>query len=492
MYSSIRSPEESVESGVSAFNRLMSSAGFEEKEHQVSGVRWCLEKEHNASPPCNVRGGIVADEMGLGKTNMMLGTVLGNLMSKTLIVVPPSLLNQWQQAVKKLGGDPVIWHGPEKNKIPLQELEHSLIVLTTYGSIASNQKRPCVLHNIVWNRVVFDEAHHLRNKNTSKHKGALAIRAPIRWLVTGTPIQNSRKDFYALCNCLGLPPSFYRDAKNLPLLATNFLLKRTKKEVGVEYPEAVEVSNIVEWENEDEKSIAMDVHARLGFCNIAPRNRTLNPDADHLKMMCRARQMCVLPSLLAPMVQEEIVNGNIDEEDYETLKAGLASESKLKKVVGVLRNGPDNKGATRTLKLVFCHYRKELDRLQELLTNEHISSQIVDGRTGKKKRDNLLASPSSEVLLLQIQSCSEGLNLQEYSEVYFVSPHWNPAVEAQAIGRCHRMGQTNQVKVFHFQMASFDAAEEELTLDNYATKVQENKRDISEMVVVATPVVQPQ
>jgi len=471
----------SANEGVDFFKKLMTSAGFEEKKHQVAGVRWCLLNEHRPSPPCNVRGGIVADEMGLGKTNTMLGVVLGNRMSKTLIIVPPALLDQWKRSIEKLGGCPVIWHGPEKKNIPLLELEHSFIVLTTYGSIASNPKKSCVLHGIQWNRVIFDEAHHLRNKNTAKHRGALAIRAPIRWLVTGTPIQNQRKDFYSLCDCVGIPPKYYRDSKNLPNLAANFLLKRTKEEVGIEYPAAVKVSEMVPWGNEHEKSIAMDIHGRLGFCHLTPRDRKLNPEADHLKLMCRARQACVLPSLLAPMVEEEKENGNIEEEDYASIQEGLAAESKLKKVVDIIQNGVENKGASRALKLVFCHFRKEIDRLKELLTASSISSQLVDGRTSKKNREHLLANPSSEVLLLQIQSCSEGLNLQEYSEVYFVSPHWNPAVEAQAIGRCHRMGQTAQVRVFHFQMASFDPTEKELTLDNYATKVQEKKRDLADL-----------
>jgi hypothetical protein len=99
------------------------------------------------------------------------------------------------------------------------------------------------------------------------------------------------------------------------------------------------------------------------------------------------------------------------------------------------------------------------------------------------------------VLILQIRTCSEGLNLQEYSDVYFVSPHWNPCVEDQAIARCYRMGQTSQVRVFRFYMSDFVAersgvetsggvaaaagrgeSESISTLDHKCEEIQERKR----------------
>ena len=103
----------------------------------------------------------------------------------------------------------------------------------------------------------------------------------------------------------------------------------------------------------------------------------------------------------------------------------------------------------------------------------------------KKMRD-------CDVLILQIQTACEGLNLQEFSDVYFVSPHWNPFVEAQAIGRCHRIGQTREVRVFRFFMdgSSFrpsdDRAEHEpLTADNYIQEKQNAKRDLAAEILSA-------
>ena len=118
--------------------------------------------------------------------------------------------------------------------------------------------------------------------------------------------------------------------------------------------------------------------------------------------------------------------------------------------------------------------------------------ECFDGRVPFNKRKEILNS-GSEVLILQIQTGCEGLNLQEnYSEIYFVSPHWNPAVEDQAVARCHRLGQKKQVKVYKFEMSSFlddedgsDSAEEvesTFSLDGYVNNVQNKKRMVANEV----------
>ncbi|NBQ43322.1 MAG: DEAD/DEAH box helicase [Mycobacteriaceae bacterium] len=114
---------------------------------------------------------------------------------------------------------------------------------------------------------------------------------------------------------------------------------------------------------------------------------------------------------------------------------------------------------------------------------------IIDGTVGARERQRIFAA-SPKVLILQIRTCSEGLNLQSYSDVYFVSPHWNPCVEDQAIARCYRMGQTSRVRVFRFYMTDFvgeidtersgvvGEGESECisTLDHKCEEIQERKR----------------
>jgi SNF2 family DNA or RNA helicase len=135
-------------------------------------------------------------------------------------------------------------------------------------------------------------------------------------------------------------------------------------------------------------------------------------------------------------------------------------------------------------KLVFCHFREEIDEVATRLRNGGITKVATfDGRTSNAKRFEIL-NDKNEVLILQIQTGCEGLNLQEnYSEIYFISPHWNPAIEDQAIARCHRIGQTKSVFVQRFEMSSFfDPDIITRTVDNYVEAIQENKRSIANQI----------
>jgi superfamily II DNA or RNA helicase len=128
--------------------------------------------------------------------------------------------------------------------------------------------------------------------------------------------------------------------------------------------------------------------------------------------------------------------------------------SKISKVVRTILSRKDN----GKRKIVFCHFRAEIDYLQARLTTAFPSLVVryLDGRTRENERRQILAPDADiDVLILQIQTCCEGLNLQQFSEVYFVSPDWNPSVEDQAVARCHRFGQTEPVVVFRFVMAPF-------------------------------------
>jgi SNF2 family DNA or RNA helicase len=123
-------------------------------------------------------------------------------------------------------------------------------------------------------------------------------------------------------------------------------------------------------------------------------------------------------------------------------------QSKIQTVVNKLVERNNSSG-----KLIFCHFREEMDKIKQMLEEKGITDiAIIDGRVTLKQR-NIIIQQHPSYLLLQIQTACEGLNLQEhYSEVYFVSPSWNPAIEQQAIARCHRIGQKRKVHVYRFYM----------------------------------------
>ena len=125
--------------------------------------------------------------------------------------------------------------------------------------------------------------------------------------------------------------------------------------------------------------------------------------------------------------------------------------------------------------------KKAQDELKKRLISENYSVGVMDGRSKKKERLEVCDEQKApDILLAQIQSTSEGLNLQHYCQVYFTSPHWNPAVEEQAMARAHRIGQTRPVRTFHFQMEGF--GDGQLTLENYCLQVQSKKRELMALI----------
>jgi SNF2 family DNA or RNA helicase len=131
-------------------------------------------------------------------------------------------------------------------------------------------------------------------------------------------------------------------------------------------------------------------------------------------------------------------------------------------------------------KIVFCHFRKEMDMMASRLHGYDLRVGKIDGRiSSKNKRKKIFEDMTYDVLLIQMRVGCEGLNLQAYSEVYFIAPTWNPFIEEQAIGRCHRIGQTKQVNIYRFYMNNFDG---KMTLDMYIKNIQLKKKLIETKV----------
>ena len=184
----------------------------------------------------------------------------------------------------------------------------------------------------------------------------------------------------------------------------------------------------------------------------------------------------------------------------DEFKVAISKQSKLDRVVATMMAEVGVAEVGRK-SIVFCHYRREMTQLRDMLLRSGVVASeddiaIIDGTVGPRVRSRIFAAAPT-VLILQIRTCSEGLNLQSYSDVYFISPHWNPCVEDQAIARCYRMGQTSQVRVFRFYMTDFileqsgseqsGGGEEEVsggvagaesisTLDHKCEEIQERKR----------------
>ena len=156
----------------------------------------------------------------------------------------------------------------------------------------------------------------------------------------------------------------------------------------------------------------------------------------------------------------------------------LEYTSKLDAVVKLIIERKDNEKG----KIVFCHYIDEIDMIAKRLLEGGLKKVVT--YDGRNSGSTTKLCEQADAIILQIQTGCEGLNLQKYfSEIYFVSPHWNPAIEDQAIARCHRIGQEKEVNVFRFEMDGFEQMPEQdlkpINLEKYVSKVQGFKRDIA-------------
>jgi SNF2 family DNA or RNA helicase len=467
-----------MEECMSQFKVYLDYSNLAHNKYQYDGVKWCVRNELNPNPLFGIRGGFIADEMGLGKTIMMIGTMISNIVPKTLIVLPVVLLDQWySQILKTTGHKCVIYHGKNKKIYDFKALQNARIVITTYSAVSIFKKTQAsgnVLHEIQWNRIVFDEAHHLRNKNTGCFLGCSSLKGDIRWLISGTPIQNKKRDFYNLCESINLPFSFYSKKENMMVLANNFIIKRTKQQVGILLPTLVVENENVEWENEGERQLAKEIHESLSLFKRVSGTE-YEKGCCTLQTMLSAKQSCIHPIMLYGKINNMIKQGIISD-NVKQHEEAVNYSSKLNAVIkNILLNKDNGNG-----KIVFCHYHQEIDEIERRLISAGVPNVYkYDGRADRTKKTMILSNVvSNSVLIIQIQTGCEGLNLQEhFSEIYFTSPHWNPSIEDQAIARCHRIGQEKKVVVHKFEMMSF-REDHDITLDDYIHNVQDYKRTI--------------
>lgn len=405
------------------FKKFLEKGKLQENEHQRTALEWCLQREKLQEH----QGGILADEMGLGKTIVMLALLLCNYQAKTLIVLPVVLLNQWRDKMEKtMGHEALVFYGKERKSIMDSELEKAPVIITSYNTLLVDKKSDKRLLDKKWDRIIFDEAHYMRNPKSKIYTYVKKMNAKIRWMLTATPLQNKKGDFYAICRLLKFTLKDILDENKDENFIETIMLRRTKQDVGLDNIKVHTKFENIGW-SEIEQELGQEYHDGFHFSNLRREGRSL-PGHEILKQMLRAKQLCVQPSL-------------VPEASFVT------DTSKIDNIINKIVERKDNGNR----KIIFSHFRGEIDTLKSRLEEHQLSVASVDGRTGKKQKRVILNS-DYDVLLLQLKVGSEGLNLQQYNEIYFVSPSWNPFMEEQAVGRCNRIGQTKDVFVYRFTM----------------------------------------
>jgi superfamily II DNA or RNA helicase len=437
------------------------------RPYQVEGARWLLGKARAGG------GGLLADEMGLGKTVQTLALVEA-LTGPVLVVCPSSLVWNWKrEAAHFLPGLPVLTvDGPSREKrFPLIPV-HRLIV-TSYALLRRDIEH---YRDTEFSAVILDEAQHIKNPDSQNAKAACALRAKSRFILTGTPIENSLRDLWSLFEFL-LPGYLgsrqdFKDRYETPLLNITAapgapsaspaqvpssvwerlqrrtrpqLLRRLKKDILTELPDKIE--QVIEIElNEKQKTAYTQLQ------------QTARTQIDQLKDQGGAARMRVLTALLR--LRQACC-------DLRLLGApDGATSAKLDALLELLGEAID--GGHRVL--VFSQFSSMLDLIAGTLNENSIAHCRLDGSTKNRGEvvERFQNDPSIPVFLISLKAGGVGLNLTAADTVIHFDPWWNPAAEAQATDRAHRIGQKNVVT--SIKLIARDTVEERVL------RMQEKKR----------------
>jgi SNF2 family DNA or RNA helicase len=407
------------------------------KSYQLEALSWMLMREFDTG----IKGGFLCDEMGLGKTVEIISTLLGNPRAKTLIVVPKSIISQWEEEIE---------HFAPNLKVLLYDRSKTIgenhdIVLAPYSLMIEKGKdkghRTC-FHDTVWDRIVLDEGHEIRNPKSKTFRSLASIPARIRWVVTGTPIFNSLKDFVTLSMFLGFPKVVVQG--QYEAVQKKFVLRRTKQD----FPDVIRIPRC-EFENveiemhPEEKALYRDVF-ETGQNTVKDlyklHGAQINMYTMHiLECLLRCRQAMIHPQIY--------LNGIARKTETEAPIWEHGSK-KFETLLEMVKEHPTEKS------LIFCQFTSEMNLLNEMFDDEGIKVFRLDGSVSsedrKIQRTNFTKMSGGCVFLIQIKAGGVGLNLQSATRVYITSPSWNPATELQAIARAHRTGQQKTVYVKKF------------------------------------------
>ena len=437
--------------------------------YQTNGVRWMLSREDQNTG--GLRGGILADQMGLGKTIQVLACVAGHPSPKpTLVVCPKSLIDQWRRECKKfLGIDALVvtTHAVNNRLVSAKDIETARIVITAYPTIAEAGVKKMklkalgdnpLLEGVEFHRVVFDEAHNVKNKNCGSYKNALRIRADIRWGLTGTPITRKKRDLAAILGVLG-------GCGDEPM--RSLVLRRTLEDVAQVAERLRLPPCLIQTVNVDfspEETEAYESLKLEGSMLLAAYEATEGRRSDGLgaiiEVVTRMRQMCSDPQ----MVHE----GRGDGGEF----LGVPS-----KRAAVVAHVASQTGKT----VVFTHWNRELSGIVADLEALGIETVQLNGRMNSEDRNESIerfceaGADGCDVLVSHIEVGGVGLNLQAAQNIVIASPAWNAASELQCIGRAHRTGVEHVVKVYRFVVSD--------TIDEYILGVQQQKLDAAAEVL---------
>ena len=413
--------------------------------YQKQGVYWMHFLAENGL------GGILADEMGLGKTVQALA-FLRSVKGRSLVVAPSSLLTNWEREAQRFlpGIRVLVMAGAKRHERLVSELAGVDLVITSY---------PLLRRDIEWYRgenfgaVILDEAQHIKNPESQNAQAAFQLRAERRFVLTGTPVENSVRDIWSLLHFimpgyLGTRADF-KERYEVPITQepggiehrrmikrlAPFVLRRTKKAVASELPDKIEQ---VVW-------CELSTAQRETYAKLVDLTRREVSKAEGLKNQGQAR-ILMLTALLR--LRQACNDLRLLGGDFAQEEGGEAPESgKLDALEELFSEAQE--GGHRVL--LFSQFSSMLDLLQQWMEARNIDFCRLDGSTRDRTAQvDRFQTGTVPVFLISLKAGGVGLNLTAADTVIHYDPWWNPAVEAQATDRAHRIGQTSVVTSYKF------------------------------------------
>lgn len=433
------------------------------RPYQVEGFAWLKRVIGTGT------GGLLADEQGTGKTLQTLAAFCGlhktNPRFRLLVVCPKTLIFNWAEEIKKFVPhfNVTIWSGPTRKKLA-HTLKTSTVVITSYYLLPRDID---ILEECYFDLLVFDEAQHVKTDGTANRTALSRMKAGVRLALSGTPIENRLDDLWSLmdlCTPGLLPPlDEFKEKIVRPFKAGDvevaeqlretirpYVLRRTKAQVATDLPEKQIVNQLCEMtanQMQEYDQLYRTTIANLGKSNAVSLFAALG----------NLRQIATDPRLKDPM-------GRFKAEDSGKILM-------FRDLLDAILSDPTNKV------LIFSQWVEMLNLVRPELESRKLKFSTITGQTSDRQAQvhQFQNDPDVRAFLISLKAGGAGLNLTAANFVVLFDPWWNPAVEAQAFDRAHRIGQKRMVTVY--RLIAKDTIEERIN------DMQDRKQAVSAGII---------
>ena len=430
------------------------------RPYQLAGLRWMAQLAVWGA------GAVLADDMGLGKTVQALALLLHRAHAgPALVVAPTSVEGNWRAEAARFAPSLDTWthRGRRDWHTPPGA---SSVVIVSYGLLVADQVKLC---GVPWATVVLDEAHAIKNPDTARARAAQALSAGFVLALTGTPVENRVQELWSLLQVttpglLGSRARFREDfvipieregdrerRARLSALIRPFVLRRRKAEVAPELPARTERT---------ERLPLHPAHAGRYAAARADAIRSLAELPEAAEDQRRLAVLAALTRLRLLACHPALVDGPV------AANVPGAKQERVRTLVAELRDSGQQV-------LLFSQFVKHLDLVEALLLQDGLRLCRLDGSTPARRRDEEVSrfqAGLADAFLISLQAGGAGLNLTAASAVIHLDPWWNPAVEDQATGRAHRIGQQRPVTVIRLVAAG--------TIEQTVLELHADKREL--------------